>query len=138
MSYNRPLQGQELDKSTESVDGTHEILSLSYRINKGKLYVIGFQTQSKLRVVPQECLMVSNSTVEAVQDKSMSSRWTQTTWYSRDKDWLNVLDSWKKDTKGDESVGEDSVDSVGKVKSVGKYKKGGLFSRGKKVKKVIA
>ena len=138
MSYNRPLQGQELDKSTESVDGTHEILSLSYRINKGKLYVIGFQTKSKLRVVPQECLMVSNSAVEAVQDKTMSSRWTQTTWYSRDKDWLNVLNSWKKDSQGDASVGEDSIDNAVEVKTGGKSKKGGLFSRGKKVKKVIA
>lgn len=96
LSYNRPLQGEELDKNTKSIDGKHDILSLAYRINCGELYVIGFQTKTKMRVVPAGALRVTERSVEEVKGSNMSSKWTQTTWYSRDVDWLNVLEKWKK------------------------------------------
>ena len=97
LGYSRPLQGQELDKSScsKSVDGKHEILSLSYRINSGEFYVVGFQTKSMMRVVPEGSLLVTATTVEDVRDVKMSSRWAQTSWYSRDADWLDVLQKWK-------------------------------------------
>ena len=95
LCYNRPLQGQELDVSDKNEDGTHEILSLSYRITNGELFVVGFQTTSSIRFVPIGGLRVTEDTVEAVKDPTKGSRWTQTTWYSRDADWLNVLKRWK-------------------------------------------
>ena len=98
LSYNRPLQGQELDKSDEKIDGKHDILSLSYRIRHGELFVVGFQTKSMLRIVPQSALRVTETTVENELDTKMSSRWTQTSWYSRDVDWLNILQKWKQES----------------------------------------
>eukprot|EP00554_Chaetoceros_debilis_P010359 CAMPEP_0194109988 /NCGR_PEP_ID=MMETSP0150-20130528/9346_1 /TAXON_ID=122233 /ORGANISM="Chaetoceros debilis, Strain MM31A-1" /LENGTH=506 /DNA_ID=CAMNT_0038799053 /DNA_START=232 /DNA_END=1752 /DNA_ORIENTATION=- len=96
LCYNILLQGQELEKSTTSIDGKHDILSLSYRINCGELYVIAFQTKTKMRVVPSGALHVTESSVEEVKESNMSSKWAQTTWYARDTDWLNVLEKWKK------------------------------------------
>ena len=99
LSYHRPLQGQDLDKSMKSIDGKHDILSLSYRINNGAFYVVGFQTKSMLRVVPVESIIVTHDCTRKVMDVKKSSRWTQTTWYSRDVDWLKVLKRWKDDKR---------------------------------------
>jgi len=95
LSYSRPLQGQELEKSFESIDGKHDILSLAYRINCGELFVIGFQTKTMMRVLPNGSLRVTDTHVEVMNESNMSSKWTQTTWYARDADWLDVLQKWK-------------------------------------------
>lgn len=109
LGYSRPLTHQELTKSTETVEGEHGILSLSYRIFKGELYVVGFQTKSLLRIVPKNALLVTDLTVMKVDDVKMSSRWMQTTWYSEDKKWLEVLAKWK---EADEEVTSKKVKGI--------------------------
>lgn len=94
MGYNRPLQGQELDKSEVVIDGEHDILSLSYRVKNGEVYIVGFQTTSLLRIVPDGSLLVGEDGISSSHD--IKSRWMSTTWYSRDSDWLQVLQGWKK------------------------------------------
>ena len=92
MGYSRPLQGQDLDKSKAIIDGEHKILSLSYRIKNGELYIVGFQTTRLLRIVPDGSLRVSEGVISSSHD--MKSRWMSTSWYSRDADWSRVLQEW--------------------------------------------
>ncbi len=48
-----------------------------------------------LRVVPKESIIVTRDCTRKIIDVTKSSRWSQTTWYSRDADWLKVLKRWK-------------------------------------------
>jgi len=101
-SYIRQLQGV-LDKDENLIQGKYDILNLSYRIQRGSLIVVGFQTKCNIRVVPTQGIQVTKTKMEVDPDPTNSSKWTQTTWYSRDADWLKVLDKWENHAKSNGS-----------------------------------